>query len=126
MRRLRRFEERDGQGVLELVIVLVVIAAAAVSIPAYLNMQARNADKSAQSYLVAGARAADSYRWTSGSYRGLTNIDLVRQMTGAGSTSVVWARRSSYCLAASVRGATWSLRGPYASHPKFRASSDCS
>ena len=127
MRLLRRLNEREGQGVFEVVIVFVVIAAMAVATPAYLHVEGRQADKSAQHELVAGAKAASSYLWAHGSFRGMTNVDLARQQTGVStSTTVSWTRRHSYCLAATVRGHTWSVKGPYTSSPRFRTSSDCS
>ena len=127
MRLLRRLNESGGQGVLEVVVVFVAIAAMAVATPAYLHLQGQRADTSAQDDLVAGAKAANSYLWTHGSFRGMTNVDLVRQLTGvSSSTTVVSARRHSYCLAATVRGHTWSLQGPYSGSPKFHTSADCS
>jgi Tfp pilus assembly protein PilE len=127
VRLLRRLDEREGQGVFEVVIVFVVIAAMAVATPAYLHVVGQRADTSAQHDLVTGAKAANSYLWAHGSFRGMTNVDLVRQQTGvSSSTTVVWTRRHSYCLAATVRGHTWSLQGPYTSSPKFLTSSDCS
>ena len=126
MRFLRQLSERGGQGVFEVVVILGLIAAMAVATPAYLRLQSQRADKVAQDQLVAAAKAADSYRWTHGSFRELSNLELVRQLSGATSTTVVWARRSTYCLAATVRGKTWSMRGPSTSKPKFRSSDDCS
>jgi hypothetical protein len=123
---LRRLSENGGQVVFEVVVIFGLIAAMAVATPVYLRLQARNANKSAQADLVAAARAADSFRWTHGSFRGLSNLDLVRETSDASSTSVVWAHRSSYCLAATVRGQTWSLRGPFTTAPRFRSSNDCS
>lgn len=115
----------EGQGVFEVVVIVVLIAAMAVATPAYLRLQSSRANKAAQGDLVAAAKAADSYRWTHGSYRGLNNLDLMRQNSDMSSTSVVWVHRSSYCLAATTRGQTWSLRGPYTSKPTFRSSDDC-
>jgi hypothetical protein len=126
VRFLRRLEGSLGQGVFEIVIIFGLIAAMAAAIPAYLQMQAQRADKSAKTNLVAAAKAADSYLWTHGSFSKLNNIDLVGGTPDAESTSVVWAHRRSYCIASTVRGKTWSLRGPYTSAPKFRPSDDCS
>ena len=110
----------------EVVVVLGLIAAMAVATPAYLRLQSQRANKTAKDELVAAARAADSYRWAHGSFRGMTNPELVRQNSDVSSTSIVWVRRSAYCLAATTRGQTWSLRGPYKSKPNFRSSDDCS
>jgi hypothetical protein len=126
VRFLRQLKESGGQGVFEVVVIFGLIGAMAVATPAYLRLQARRADKTAQAQLVAAAKAADSYRWTHGSFRGLTNLELLRQNSDASSTSVVWAHRSAYCLASTTRGQTWSLRGPFNSKPKFRSSDDCS
>jgi hypothetical protein len=126
VRFLRRLEGSHGQGVFEIVLILSLIAAMAAAVPAYLQLQAQRADKSAKANLVAAARAAQSYLWTNGSYAKLNNIDLVRETPDADSTSVVWAHRRSYCIASTVRGKTWSLQGPYKSAPKFRPSDDCS
>jgi hypothetical protein len=127
VRFLRRLGGSLGQGVFEIVIILALIAAMAAAIPAYLQLQAGRADKSAKANLVAAAKAADSFLWTHGSYSKLSNIDLVRGTPDADSTSVVWAHRRSYCIASTVRGKTWSLEGPYhRSTPKFRPSDDCS
>jgi type II secretory pathway pseudopilin PulG len=126
VRLLRQLSERDGQGVLEAVVVFGLIAAMAVGTPAYLRLQSQRANASARVQLVEAARVADSYRLTHGSFRGMNNLELVGQNSDATSTSVVWVHRSSYCLAATVRGQTWSLRGPYKSHPRFRSSDDCS
>jgi Tfp pilus assembly protein PilE len=126
VRLLRQLNERGGQGVFEVMVVIVLIAAMAVATPAYLRLQSQRADRSAKAQLVAAAKAADSYRWTHRSFLRMNNLELVRQNSDASSTTVVWAHRSSYCLAATVRGQTWSMRGPYTSHPKFRSSDDCS
>lgn len=125
MRLLRQLSEDRGQGVFELVVILGLIAAMAVATPAYLRLQSQRASKTAQNDLVAAARAADSYRWAHGSFKGMTNLELVRQNSDASETSIVWVRRSAYCLAATTRGQTWSLRGPYKSKPHFLSSDDC-
>ena len=125
MRLLRQLSENRGQGVFELVVILGLIAAMAVATPAYLRLQSQRANKAAQNDLVAAARAADSYRRSHGSFRGMTNLELIRQSSDASETSIVWVRRSAYCLAATKRGQTWSLRGPYKSKPHFLSSADC-
>jgi Tfp pilus assembly protein PilE len=125
VRLLRRLSETSGQGVFEATVVFVLIAAMAVATPAYLRLQSQRADRSAKAQLVAAAKAANSYHWAHGSFRRMNNLELVRQNSDTASTTVVWAHRSSYCLAATVRGQTWSLRGPYKSSPKFRSSVDC-
>jgi hypothetical protein len=125
VRLLRQLCEDRGQGVFELVVILGLIAAMAVATPAYLRLQSQRANKMAQDDLVAASRAADSYRWTHGSFRGMTNLELVKLNSDASETSIVWVRRSAYCLAATTRGQTWSLRGPYKSKPHFLSSNDC-
>lgn len=57
----------------------------------------------------------------------MTNIDLVREGRDVSSTiTVLWARRSRYCVTETVHGKTWSLAGTANREPKLKAKETCS
>jgi type II secretory pathway pseudopilin PulG len=124
---LRRLQSSSGQGLLEVVLVVVFFSAAvAVATPAYLSFQSRMADKAAQESLVAATHTAGAYRQDHGSYRGMDNLDLYKiDPRVSPSLTVAWTKRGSYCLAETVHGKTWSLRGPYKGDAKFVANGTC-
>lgn len=127
MRKLRQLACELGQGVLEVAVAIGVLTAIlAVATPAYLTFQGQRASRRAEANLAAAAKAAESYRWSHGSYRGMTNIDLVREGRDVSSTiTVLWARRSRYCVTETVHGKTWSLAGTANREPKLKAKETC-
>jgi hypothetical protein len=109
--------------------VLVVVffgAAVAVGMPAYLGLQGRKADKSAQANLVAAVHIAGAYRADHGSYAGMDGLDLLKiDPRVSPSLSVAWAKGRSYCLTDTVHGRTWSVRAPYQDEAKFSPNGTC-
>jgi type II secretory pathway pseudopilin PulG len=127
VRILRQVQSSAGQGILEVVLVVTVFSAAvAVATPAYLGLQGRKADKTAQEALVAATHTAGAYRSDRGSYRGLDSFDLVRiDPRTSPSLTVAWAKRGAYCVTDTVHGKTWSLRAPFKGNPEFSADATC-
>lgn len=123
----RRLQSSTGQGVLEVVLVVAAFSAlVAVATPVYLGFQGRKADKDAQANLVAAVPIAQAYRQDHRSYAGMDSLDLynIDPRVSAG-LSVAWVKRGSYCITDTVHGKTWSLRGPFAGDPRFRANGFC-
>lgn len=127
MRNLRLYESSAGQGLLELVAVVCVFGATvAVALPAYMGFNGRKADKSAHENLAAAAQMAEAYRADHGSYRGMDVIDLRNIDPRLSPTvAVVLVRPGKYCLAETVRGKTWSIRGPLRGDAKLAANGSC-
>jgi Tfp pilus assembly protein PilE len=127
MRILRRLEERGGQGVIEVFGVTALIGVLfAVAIPAYLTFQDRRADVAAKAHLKAALPAVAAYRTARHTYVGLDAVDLVRIDPRISYTlSVAWVRRRTYCLTETVRGKTWSMRGPQQATTRFSATPRC-
>jgi Tfp pilus assembly protein PilE len=122
-----RLQSSSGQGLLEVVLVVAFFSAlVAVATPVYLGFQGRKADKTAQESLVAATHIAGAYRQDHGSYKGMDTLDLYKiDPRVSTSLSVVWTKRSAYCLTDNVHGKTWSLRAPYKGDPKFSSNSTC-
>ena len=127
VRMVRRIGSSSGQGLLEVVLVVVLFSAAiAVGMPAYLGFQSRQADKSAQQSLVAATHIAGAYRQDHGSYAGMDSLDLLRiDPRVSPSLAVAWTKKGAYCLTDTVHGKTWSLRAPYKRDPSFSANGTC-
>jgi Tfp pilus assembly protein PilE len=113
MRRFRLHEGSDGQGVVEVVGVIVTFAAlVAVGVPSYLGMQNAKAEKEAKARLTAAAPAVEVYRSRRGSYAGLDTVKLMRIDPRISHTVVVGsARRGRFCLMETVHGQVWSMHG---------------
>lgn len=127
MRILRRYQSSSGQGLLEVVLVVVAFGATiAVAMPAYLGFQGRKADSSAKENLVAAVHTAGAYRSDHGSYRGMDAFDLMTiDPRVSPSLTVAWVKRGTYCLTETVHGRTWSIRAPYKGDPEFSANGTC-
>lgn len=127
MRILQHYRDGSGQGILEVVLVVVLFGAAvAVAVPAYLGFQGRKADKTAQANLVAAAQMAEAYRADHGSYLGMNGVELALiDPRLATSVAIAWTKRRSYCLTDTVHGKTWSVRGPYRSETTFAENGTC-
>lgn len=128
MRILRKYQSSCGQGVLEVVLVVVAFGATvAVAMPAYLGFQGRKAERSAKENLVAAVHTSGVYRADHGSYRGMDAFDLMTiDPRVSPSLTVAWVKRGSYCLTDTVHGKTWSIRAPYKSDAKFSTNGTCS
>lgn len=124
---MRRFESSSGQGLLEVVLVVVFFSATvAVAVPAYLGFQGRKADRTAQKNLVAAIPIAGAYEADHGSYAGMDALDLLKiDPRVSSSLAVAWVKRGTYCLTESVHGKTWSIRGPYRGDAKLFANETC-
>lgn len=125
---MRRLQSSFGQGLVEMVVVVVLFGAAvAAAVPTYLGMQGRKADKTAKQHLVAAVPMANAFRQDHGSYRGMDAIDLLQiDPRVAATLTVAFADRHAYCLTDTVHGKTWSLRGPYRGDARFSANANCS
>jgi len=124
---LRRLQSNAGQGLLEVVLVVVFFGAAvAVATPAYLGFQSRKADKAAQENLVVAVHIAGAYRSDHGSFAGMDALDLLNiDPRVSASLAVAWVKPGKYCLTDTVHGKTWSLRAPYKGDPRFSANGTC-
>jgi Tfp pilus assembly protein PilE len=126
---MRHFNNTSaGQGLLEVVIVMVLFTAAlAAAVPAYLGMQGHKADKAAKAHLYAAVPIAQAYRMRHhGTYAGMDTTDLLTIDPRVSPTlTVAWVRKHGYCLTDTVHGNTWSLRGPFTGNAPYRASGTC-
>lgn len=124
---MRRYRESGGQGLLEVVVVLVLFAAAvAAAVPAYLGFQDRQASRSTKAHLLAAVPMAQAYRQDHGSYKGMNAVDLLKIDPRVSPTlTVAWARRGSYCLTDNTHGKTWSIRGPFQGDPRYTPNDTC-
>jgi type II secretory pathway pseudopilin PulG len=125
---LRRLEEGNGQGLVEVLVVVAFFSAlVAVAIPSYLGFQGRKADKAAQEHLRAAIPAADAFGQD---HRGFARLDTVALLRIdprlSYGLSVAWAKRGKYCLTETVSGKTWSVAGPLRGRdPKFEPNGSC-
>jgi type II secretory pathway pseudopilin PulG len=126
---MRHFDKTSGgQGLLEVVIVMVLFTAAlAAAVPAYLGIQGHKADKAAKAHLYAAVPMAQAYRMRHhGTYARMDAADLLTIDPRVSPTlTVAWARKHQYCLTETVHGKTWSLRGPYTGSPPYSAGGTC-
>jgi len=113
--------------VIEVALVLGVFGTlVAVGLPTYMGVQDRLASSAARSHLEAATPAAQVYRMRRGTYTGLDALALRRIDPRISPTvTVAWTRRGAYCLTETVRGKTWSLRGPRRAQTTFSANDSC-
>src|SRR5262245_186100 len=125
MRARRRATVAGDEAGFTLVELLVVVAILAVllviAVPAYLGYKGRAADNSAKANLRESLPSAEAYYNDIGSYTGMTAAAL-RSGYDSGisqSLKVVGTPSTTYCLAETVNGHTWSVQGPGASTSSY-------
>jgi type IV pilus assembly protein PilA len=115
LRRMRhRLRSEGGFAVIESVVVLAIVGAVAVfAVPSVLGFRSASADNATKASLRAAMPAAETYFADRRTYVGLDSTDLIRIDPRISLTvAVTSANRRSYCLTDSVKGKTWSVRGP--------------
>ena len=118
----------DGFTLIELLVVLVIIAVLlAIAVPSYLGFKDRAADRTAQANLRSALPSAEAYYSDRRTYVGMTPLTLQSIDAGLSRTlTVVSAGSSSYCIAESIEGRTWSVMGPGTPAPSYVPNATCS
>jgi type IV pilus assembly protein PilA len=116
-----------GFTVIELLVVIIIIGILlAIAVPSYLGFRDRASNDAAKANLRAALPSAEAYYVDNGAYTGMEAADLAAIDSGISPTlTVVSVTKSTYCLADTVSGKTWSVAGPGPSSADFKNSSDC-
>jgi type IV pilus assembly protein PilA len=124
----KRAGSDDGFTLVELLVVLVIIGVLiAITVPSFLDIKNRAADRTAQANLRAALPAAEAYYSDNKTYMGMDAADLRSIDGGLSQTlSVVSAVSRSYCISESVNGRVWSLSGPGTPAPSYVPTPTCS
>ena len=129
-KRIRSRPDRSseqGFTVIELLVVIIIIGILlAIAVPSYLGFRDRASNHAAKENLRAALPVAQAYYVDNGEYTGMDAADLASIDSGISSTlTVVSVTPSTYCLADTVSGKTWSVSGPSPSSADFKNNPDC-
>lgn len=110
----RGVRSEDGFTLIELAVVLVVLAILiAVAFGFSKGARERASDATARANIRTAVPAIEAYRTDAGTYAGMTLPALQTQYSpGVAGITVVSAGPSTYCINASVDGASWYKAGP--------------
>jgi type IV pilus assembly protein PilA len=116
-----------GFTVIELLVVLIIIGVLlAIAVPSYLGFRDRASNNAAKENLRDALPAAQAYYTDNGSYEGMDAPALVEIDADVSPTlKVVSVTASTYCLADTVSGKTWSVAGPGPSNADFKNNDSC-
>ena len=125
----QRLDGNNEQGftLIELLVVIIIIGILlAIAVPSYLGFRDRANNNAAKANLRAALPAAEAYYADNGTYATMTKAALVSIDSGVSdSLTVASAAATTYCLAESVGGKNWSVRGPGASTTDFKENLTC-
>jgi prepilin-type N-terminal cleavage/methylation domain-containing protein len=120
----------DGFTMVELLVVLAILGLlVAIAVPAYIGFTGRSADTAAKANLRATLPSAEAYYLDNGTYVGMT-VDTLRARYDAGLARGLaisgTPSATSYCVANTVAGHSWSVSGPGVTSASFKNNSSCS
>jgi prepilin-type N-terminal cleavage/methylation domain-containing protein len=123
----RRLHTQQGFTLIELLVVLVIIAVLiAIAVPSYLGFKDRAADRAAQANLRAALPAAEAYYSERNTYVLMDDAAMRSIDSGLSPTlTVVSTSASTYCIAETVSGRTWSVLGPGTPAPGYYPNATC-
>ena len=129
MRIRSRLDGASEQGftAIELLVVIIILGILlAIAVPSYLGFRDRASNNAAKENLREALPAAQAYHTDNGSYRGMDTAALVAIDSGVSPTlEVVSVTATTYCLAETVSGKTWSVEGPAPSSADFKNNDSC-
>jgi type IV pilus assembly protein PilA len=127
-KRLQAATNERGTTMVEVLVALVLVGILlAVAVPSYLGFRDRAANNAAKERLRDALPATETYYADGGTYVGMDEAALVKIDSSISPTlSVVSVTPASFCLADTVGGKTWSVKGPAPSGSDFTVGGDCS
>ena len=120
----------DGYTLIELLVVLAVIGILlAIAVSSYLGYAGRAADNTAKANIRGALPAVEAYYNDNDTYAGMSIATLKAAYDSgiAPGISLFGApTATSYCLASSVSGHTWSVQGPGVGTASYKSNGTCS
>jgi prepilin-type N-terminal cleavage/methylation domain-containing protein len=120
----RMSRNEDGFTLIELLVVLIILAIlSAVALGFSTGARERAGDATARANIRTAVPAIEVYRADAGTYGGMTLVSLQTSYSpGVEGITVVSADVATYCISATVDGASWYKAGPTGSITKTACS----